>query len=131
MQALSFVVHIPLVCFASRSPRSCSAVESLHLRTATNLIPVWRTLDQGDGRPGSRGAITGTILSFEMGLLAGLHRAIRHRVFGLGFAIEGFSFFNRSDLTSASISTAGTGSPRGRTSPPAFPSRSPSIVPSW
>ena len=37
--------------------------------------------------------ITGTILSFEMGLLWPNFTATFGGVFGLGFAIEGFSFF--------------------------------------
>ncbi|HEV3404913.1 MAG TPA: cytochrome ubiquinol oxidase subunit I, partial [Gaiellaceae bacterium] len=39
------------------------------------------------------GVITGTILSFEMGLLWPNFTATFGAVFGLGFAIEGFSFF--------------------------------------
>jgi cytochrome d ubiquinol oxidase subunit I len=39
------------------------------------------------------GVITGTILSFEMGLLWPQFTATFGSVFGLGFAIEGFSFF--------------------------------------
>jgi cytochrome d ubiquinol oxidase subunit I len=39
------------------------------------------------------GVITGTILSFEMGLLWPEFTATFGSVFGLGFAIEGFSFF--------------------------------------
>ena len=39
------------------------------------------------------GVITGTILSFEMGLLWPAFTSTFGSVFGLGFAIEGFSFF--------------------------------------
>ena len=39
------------------------------------------------------GVITGTILSFEMGLLWPNFTGTFGSVFGLGFAIEGFSFF--------------------------------------
>jgi cytochrome bd-type quinol oxidase subunit 1 len=39
------------------------------------------------------GVVTGTILSFEMGLLWPDFTATSGSVFGLGFAIEGFSFF--------------------------------------
>ena len=39
------------------------------------------------------GVVTGTILSFEMGLLWPNFTATFGGVFGLGFAIEGFSFF--------------------------------------
>ena len=39
------------------------------------------------------GVVTGTILSFEFGLLWPGFMAAFGNVFGLGFALEGFSFF--------------------------------------
>src|SRR5919108_515933 len=39
------------------------------------------------------GVVTGTILSFELGLLWPNFMATYGEVFGLGFALEGFSFF--------------------------------------
>ncbi|HEY3726376.1 MAG TPA: cytochrome ubiquinol oxidase subunit I [Solirubrobacteraceae bacterium] len=94
MQALSFAVHIPLVAFGISFPAMVVFVEWLHRRTGD---PVYRTL----ARRWSRvmvalfavGVITGTILSFEMGLLWPNFTATFGGVFGLGFAIEGFSFF--------------------------------------
>jgi cytochrome d ubiquinol oxidase subunit I len=94
MQALSFAVHIPLVCFGIAFPAMVLFVEWLHHRTGD---PLYRTI----ARRWSRvmvalfavGVITGTILSFEMGLLWPNFTATFGGVFGLGFAIEGFSFF--------------------------------------
>jgi cytochrome d ubiquinol oxidase subunit I len=94
MQALSFVVHIPLVAFGISFPAMVLFVEWLHLRTGD---PLYGTL----ARRWSRvlvalfavGVITGTLLSFEMGLLWPNFTATFGSVFGLGFAIEGFSFF--------------------------------------
>jgi cytochrome d ubiquinol oxidase subunit I len=94
MQALSFAVHIPLVAFGTSFPVMVVFAEWLHLRTGD---PLYRTL----ARRWSRvvlalfavGVITGTILSFEMGLLWPNFTATFGSVFGLGFAIEGFSFF--------------------------------------
>jgi cytochrome d ubiquinol oxidase subunit I len=94
MQALSFAVHIPLVCFGISFPVMVLFAESRWLRTGD---PVYREL----ARRWSRvmiglfgvGVITGTILSFEMGLLWPNFTATFGSVFGLGFAIEGFSFF--------------------------------------
>jgi cytochrome bd ubiquinol oxidase subunit I len=94
MQALSFAVHIPLVAFGISFPAMVLFVEWLHMRTGD---PLYRTL----ARRWSRimvalfavGVITGTILSFEMGLLWPNFTATFGGVFGLGFAIEGFSFF--------------------------------------
>ena len=94
MQALSFSVHIPLVAFGISFPAMVMFVEWLGIRTGD---PLYRTL----ARRWSRmvlalfavGVITGTILSFEMGLLWPQFTATFGSVFGLGFAIEGFSFF--------------------------------------
>jgi cytochrome d ubiquinol oxidase subunit I len=94
MQALSFMVHIPLVCFGTALPAMVLFVEWLHQRTGD---PALRQL----ARRWTRimvalfavGVITGTILSFEMGLLWPNFTATFGSVFGLGFAIEGFSFF--------------------------------------
>ena len=89
MQALSFTVHIPLVCFGIAFPVMVMFVEWLGIRTGD---PVYRTL----ARRWSRiivalfavGVITGTILSFEMAGLWPNFTATFGSVFGLGFAIE-------------------------------------------
>lgn len=94
MQALSFAVHIPLVCFGIAFPAMVLFCEWLHLRTGDEL---YRTLARRWTRIMAAlfavGVITGTILSFEMGLLWPNFTATFGSVFGLGFAIEGFSFF--------------------------------------
>jgi cytochrome d ubiquinol oxidase subunit I len=94
MQALSFAVHIPLVCFGIAFPVMVLFVEWLGRRTGDR---VYLTL----ARRWSRvmlvlfgvGVITGTVLSFEMGLLWPNFTGTFGAVFGVGFAIEGFSFF--------------------------------------
>src|SRR4051794_29929736 len=94
MQALSFTVPIPLVCFGIAFPVMVLLMEWWGQRTGD---PLCRTI----ARRWSRvmialfaiGAITGTVLSFEMGLLWPNFTATFGDVFGLGFAIEGFSFF--------------------------------------
>jgi cytochrome d ubiquinol oxidase subunit I len=94
MQALSFAVHIPLVCFGIAFPAMVLFCEWLHLRSGDEL---YRTLARRWTRIMAAlfavGVITGTILSFEMGLLWPNFTATFGSVFGLGFAIEGFSFF--------------------------------------
>ena len=94
MQALSFAVHIPLVAFGISFPVMVLLVEWLFMRTGD---PIYRTLAQRWARIMAAlfavGVITGTILSFEMGLLWPNFTATFGSVFGLGFAIEGFSFF--------------------------------------
>ncbi|HTA36702.1 MAG TPA: cytochrome ubiquinol oxidase subunit I [Solirubrobacteraceae bacterium] len=94
MQALSFSVHIPLVCFGIAFPAMVLFVEWLYLRSGD---PLYLTLARRWTRIMAAlfavGVITGTILSFEMGLLWPNFTATFGSVFGLGFAIEGFSFF--------------------------------------
>src|SRR3954462_1765400 len=94
MQALSFAVHIPLVCFGIAFPALVLFVEWLYLRTGDEL---YRTLAKRWTKVMAAlfaaGVVTGTILSFEMGLLWPSFTASFGSVFGLGFAIEGFSFF--------------------------------------
>ncbi len=94
MQALSFAVHIPLVCFGIAFPAMVLFCEWLYLRSGDEL---YRTLARRWTRIMAAlfavGVITGTILSFEMGLLWPNFTATFGSVFGLGFAIEGFSFF--------------------------------------
>ena len=94
MQALSFAAHIPLVCFGIAFPALVLFVEWLSLRTGD---PIYGTL----ARRWSKvmlalfavGVVTGTILSFELGLLWPNFMATFGDVFGLAFALEGFSFF--------------------------------------
>jgi cytochrome bd ubiquinol oxidase subunit I len=94
LQALSFAAHIPLVCFGIAFPALVLFVEWLYLRTGDEL---YRTLARRWSRVMAAlfavGVVTGTILSFEMGLLWPVFTARFGSVFGLGFAIEGFSFF--------------------------------------
>jgi cytochrome bd ubiquinol oxidase subunit I len=94
MQALSFAVHIPLVCFGVAFPAMLMFVEWLYLRTGDELYRVlakrWTKVMVALF---AVGVITGTILSFEMGLLWPKFMATFGSVFGLGFAVEGFSFF--------------------------------------
>ena len=94
MQALSFAVHIPIVCFGIAFPTLVLLVEWLHLRTGN---PVYRQLAKRWSKAMlalfAVGVVTGTILSFEMGLLWPGFMAKFGDVFGLGFALEGISFF--------------------------------------
>jgi cytochrome d ubiquinol oxidase subunit I len=94
MQALSFIVHIPLVCFGIAFPAMVIFVEWLHLRTGDELyLTLAKRWSKVMVALFAVGVITGTILSFEMGLLWPNFMATFGSVFGLGFAIEGFSFF--------------------------------------
>jgi cytochrome bd ubiquinol oxidase subunit I len=95
MQSLSFAAHIPLVCFGIAFPMMVLVVEWLNLYTGD---PVYGMLARRWTRVMvalfATGVVTGTVLSFEMGLLWPQFTAVFGSVFGLGFAIEGFAFFS-------------------------------------
>jgi cytochrome bd ubiquinol oxidase subunit I len=94
MQALSFAVHIPIVCFGIAFPAFVLMVEGLWLRTGD---PVYLTIAKRWSKVMlalfAVGVVTGTILSFELGLLWPNFMATFGDVFGLGFTLEAFSFF--------------------------------------
>ncbi|MCW2963935.1 MAG: cytochrome bd ubiquinol oxidase subunit [Actinomycetia bacterium] len=94
MQMLSFVAHIPLVCFAISFPAMVLFTEWRYLRTGDE---VYRTIARRWTRVlialFAVGVVTGTILSFELGLLWPDFMARFGSVFGLAFGIEGFAFF--------------------------------------
>jgi cytochrome bd ubiquinol oxidase subunit I len=94
MQALSFAVHIPLACFGMAFPAFVVFMEALWLRTGD---PIYRTVAKRWSKVMlalfAVGVVTGTILSFELGLLWPGFMATFGEVFGLGFTLEAFSFF--------------------------------------
>jgi cytochrome d ubiquinol oxidase subunit I len=94
LQALSLAVHIPLVCFGIAFPVMVLFAEWRYLRTGDRLF---RTIAKRWSKVMMAlfavGVVTGTILSFELGLLWPGFMATFGEVFGLGFALEGFSFF--------------------------------------
>ena len=93
-QAMSFIFHIPLVCFGIAFPAMVVFAEGLWLRTGD---PAYKALAKRWSKVMlvlfAVGVVTGTILSFELGLLWPNFMATFGDVFGLGFALEGFSFF--------------------------------------
>ena len=94
MQALSLAVHIPLVCFGIAFPAMVLFVEGLWLRTGD---PVYKAVAKRWSKVMmilfAVGVVTGTILSFELGLLWPDFMATFGEVFGLAFGLEGVSFF--------------------------------------
>ena len=94
MQALSLGVHIPLVCFGIAFPAIVLFTEGLWLRTGD---PVYRALAKRWSKVMiilfAIGVVTGTILSFEFGLLWPNFMATFGDVFGVAFGLEGISFF--------------------------------------
>jgi cytochrome d ubiquinol oxidase subunit I len=94
MQALSLAVHIPIVCFGIAFPAMMLFVEGLYLRTRN---VTYKALAKRWSKVAitifAVGVVTGTILSFEFGLLWPNFMATFGEVFGVGFALEGISFF--------------------------------------
>ena len=94
MQALSFAVHIPLVCFGVAFPALVLGLEWLGRRRGDALlVAVARRWSKAMIGLFAVGVVTGTILSFELGLLWPEFMATYGDVFGMAFALEGFSFF--------------------------------------
>jgi cytochrome d ubiquinol oxidase subunit I len=94
MQALSLAVHIPIVCFGIAFPAMFLFVHGLYLRTGR---PHYKALAKRWSKVAlvifAIGVVTGTILSFEFGLLWPDFMATFGEVFGLAFGLEGVSFF--------------------------------------
>jgi cytochrome d ubiquinol oxidase subunit I len=94
MQALSLAVHIPIVCFGIAFPAMFLFVHGLYLRTGK---PHYKALAKRWSKVAllvfAIGVVTGTILSFEFGLLWPDFMATFGDVFGLAFGLEGVSFF--------------------------------------
>jgi cytochrome d ubiquinol oxidase subunit I len=94
MQALSLAVHIPIVCFGIAFPAMILFVEGLYLRTGD---ATYKALAKRWSKVAliifAVGVVTGTILSFEFGLLWPNWMATFGEVFGVAFGLEGISFF--------------------------------------
>ena len=99
MQALSLAVHIPIVCFGIAFPAMILFVEGLYLRTGDLT---YKALAKRWSKVAlilfAVGVVTGTILSFEFGLLWPDFMATFGEVFGLAFGLEGDLVLRRGDL---------------------------------
>ena len=94
MQALSLGWHIIIVCFGVAFPAMVLFVEGLWLRTGD---PLYKALARRWSKAMivlfAVGVVSGTILSFELGMLWPEFMATFGDVFGFAFALEGFAFF--------------------------------------
>src|SRR5262249_52852067 len=94
LQALSFAVHIPLVCFGVALPALVVYAEWLgRRRDDANLALLARRWSKTMLALFAVGVVTGTILSFELGMLWPGVMGRYGAVFGLAFTLEGISFF--------------------------------------
>jgi len=92
--AVLFAFHILFAVAGMGMPLLMTLAEALHLRTGD---PVWRTLavrwSRGTAVLFAVGAVSGTALSFQLGLLWPRFMALAGAAVGLPFALEGFAFF--------------------------------------
>src|SRR5258708_3242879 len=94
MQALSLTVHLVLVCFGIAFPSMVIFAEWRYLRTGdTSYRMIARRWSKVMVTLFAVGVVTGTIVSFEFGIVWPNFIGTFGGVFGLGFALEGFSFF--------------------------------------
>jgi len=94
LMGLSLVFHTFFTPIAIGMPLMLFATEGLGLRTGN---PVYRQLARTwtpiVGLLFAVGAVSGTVLSFEMGLLFPTFMDFSGGIFGMPFALEGFAFF--------------------------------------
>ena len=92
--AMTLGVHIILACFGVGMPVLLLFAEWRHLRTGDEG---WRTLPRRWSKAFAVlfavGAVSGTVLSFELGLLWPAFMGTFGSVIGLPFTLEGFAFF--------------------------------------
>lgn len=94
MQAMSFVMHVPLVCFGVAFPSLVIFMEWLGLKTGkAHFSAIARRWSKVMITLFAAGVVTGTLLSFELGILWPGFMSAFGDVFGLAFGLEGFSFF--------------------------------------
>jgi len=94
MQAMSFIMHVPLVCFGIAFPSLVVFMEWLGLKTGqSHFLVIARRWSKVMITLFAAGVVTGTLLSFELGMLWPAFMSAFGDVFGLAFGLEGFSFF--------------------------------------
>jgi cytochrome d ubiquinol oxidase subunit I len=94
MQALSFAMHIPFVCFGVAFPALVVFMEWLGQKTGQpHYTEIARRWSKVMITLFAAGVVTGTLLSFELGILWPGFMSNFGDVFGLAFGLEGFSFF--------------------------------------
>lgn len=92
--AMSLGFHMVFATIGIGMPLLMVLAEGLWLRTGD---PVWRTLAQrwakGTAVMFAVGAVSGTVLSFELGLLWPGFMELAGPIIGMPFSLEGFAFF--------------------------------------
>jgi cytochrome bd ubiquinol oxidase subunit I len=90
----SLAFHLTFAVLGVGLPLMMLIAEGMHLRTGD---PTWRALavrwSKAFGVLFAVGAVSGTIISFELGLLFPRFMAFAGGIIGLPFSLEGFAFF--------------------------------------
>ncbi|HZV00985.1 MAG TPA: cytochrome ubiquinol oxidase subunit I [Planctomycetota bacterium] len=92
--ALSLAFHIVFAAFGIAMPLFMFVAEAFHLRTGEpSYVALTKRWAKGTAIFFAVGAVSGTVLSFELGLLWPGFMGGFGSVIGLPFALEGFAFF--------------------------------------
>jgi len=92
--ALSLAFHIVFAAVGVGMPLLMAVAEGMHLRTREPVyLDLARRWANGTALLFAVGAVSGTVLSFELGLLWPGFMAFAGGIIGLPFALEGFAFF--------------------------------------
>src|SRR3954464_9255061 len=90
----SLAFHLSFAVFGVGLPVMMSIAEGVHLRTGD---PIWLALARRWSKAFAIlfavGAVSGTIISFELGLLWPGFTQVAGGIIGLPFSLEGFAFF--------------------------------------
>ena len=112
--AVSLGFHIVFAVAGMAMPLMMAIAEWRWLRTKD---PAWRELArrwaQGTAILFAVGAVSGTVLSFELGLLWPSFMAFAGPIFGMPFALEGFAFFTEAIFLGVYLYGWDRVSPRG------------------
>jgi cytochrome d ubiquinol oxidase subunit I len=92
--AMSLAFHIVFAAVGIGLPALMAVAEGVHLRTGDPVaLDVARRWANGTAILFAVGAVSGTVLSFELGLLWPEFMAFAGGVIGMPFSLEGFAFF--------------------------------------
>lgn len=92
--AMLFAFHMLFAVAGMGMPLLMTIAEWLHLRTGESVYrELARRWSRGTAVLFAVGAVSGTMLSFELGLLWPRFMALAGGIIGLPFALEGFAFF--------------------------------------
>jgi cytochrome d ubiquinol oxidase subunit I len=92
--AMSLAFHIVFACVGIAMPLLMVTAEVLHLKTGdTVYMTLARRWAVGAAIMFAVGAVSGTVLSFELGLLWPRFMKWAGAIIGMPFSLEGFAFF--------------------------------------